>query len=246
MTCILSLPATKAIAQSCFYNPIPLPRNNQITDTLSRNDIPTGQGGFAKDYRVEFKTNDQVVFDLLSEAFDTIVTLISADGETIAENDDGSDGSTNSLLFARISDGGTYTVRIRGFGEKQGGSFNLKMTQLRNTGTQSGTNQITGTLSRNDIPTGQGGFAKDYKVQFNNGEQVVIDLVSDQFDTIVMLLSAEGKTIAENDDGPDGSTNSLLFARITESGTYTVRVRAFGETRGGVFNLKMTRLRPVQ
>ncbi len=244
--CTLSLPVPKAIAQARLYNPGPLPRNNQITDTLSRDDIPTGLGGFAKDYRVEFRAGDQVVIDLLSDQFDTIVTLISADGETVAENDDGPDGSTNSLLFARIPENGTYTIRVRAFGDKQGGNFNLKMTHLRDSTTQSGNRQITDTLSRNDIPTGQGGFAKDYKVEFNEGEQVVIDLASDQFDTIVTLLSADGETVAENDDGPDGGTNSLLFARITKGGTYTVRVRAFGETRGGAFNLKMTRLQPRQ
>ncbi|MDJ1180938.1 PPC domain-containing protein [Roseofilum sp. BLCC_M91] len=107
------------------------------------------------------------------------------------------------------------------------------------------TNEITDTLSQKDIPTGQGGFARDYIVKLNEGDNVVIDLYSDQFDTIITLLAEDGTTVAENDDGPDGSTNSLLFARITESGTYIVRVRAFGETAGGQFNLKLTRLRPI-
>ncbi|NEQ63955.1 MAG: peptidase [Symploca sp. SIO2D2] len=88
-------------------------------------------------------------------------------------------------------------------------------------------------------------FARDYTVNLSQGDQVAIDLISDQFDTIVTLLDDDGSTVAENDDGPDGSTNSLLFARITDSGTYIVRVRAFGETRGGDFTLKVTRLRPV-
>ncbi|MDK3155509.1 PPC domain-containing protein [Kamptonema cortianum] len=114
-----------------MYNPKPLPPNNEITDTLSRDDIPTGQGGFARDYIVELNEGDQVVFDLTSEQFDTILTLLAADGSTIAENDDGPDGTTNSLLFARITQTGTYIVRVRAFGETRGGTFNLKMTRLR-------------------------------------------------------------------------------------------------------------------
>lgn len=105
--------------------------------------------------------------------------------------------------------------------------------------------EISDTLSDKDIPTGQGGFARDYLVTLNQGDNVAIDLVSDSFDTIITLMSADGSTIAENDDGPDGSTNSLLFTRITEPGTYIVRVRAFGDTAGGSFKLKVTRLRPV-
>jgi hypothetical protein len=133
------LPATAlAIAMSAasvgaqnMYNPIRLPSNNEITDTLSERDIPTGQGGFARDYLVTLQAGDQIVIDLLSDSFDTIVTLLGPNGMTIAENDDGPDGTTNSLLFARITEGGNYTVRVRAFGEGGTGSFNVKVTRLR-------------------------------------------------------------------------------------------------------------------
>lgn len=106
-------------------------------------------------------------------------------------------------------------------------------------------NEISDQLSNKDIPTGQGGFARDYEVELSDGDQVAIDLTSDDFDTIVSLLSEDGSTIAENDDGPDGTTNSLLFTRIVDAGTYVIRVRAFGETNGGKYTLKITRLKPI-
>ena len=105
--------------------------------------------------------------------------------------------------------------------------------------------QISDTLSENDIPTGEGGFARDYTINLEKGDQVAIDLISEDFDSILVLIAADGSTVAENDDGPDGNTNSLLFARITETGKYIIRVRAFGETGGGTFTLKVTRLKPV-
>jgi len=74
---------------------------------------------------------------------------------------------------------------------------------------------------------------------------LVIELTSESFDSIVTLLAPDGSTVGENDDGPDGTTNSLLFTRITKPGTYVVRVRAFGETGVGPFKLKVTRLRPI-
>ena len=109
----------------------------------------------------------------------------------------------------------------------------------------SGNYEISGKLSEEDIPTGEGGFARDYYVRLQKGDQVAIDLLSEEFDPIVMLIAEDGSTIAENDDGPDGTTNALLFARITEGGRYIVRVRSFGETGGGKFTLKITRLKPV-
>ena len=103
---------------------------------------------------------------------------------------------------------------------------------------------ISDILTEDDIPTGEGGFARDYHVQLEKGDQVAIDLSSDNFDSMVMLIAADGTKVAENDDGPDGTTNSLLFSRITEAGKYIVRVRAFGDTSGGEFTLKLTKLRP--
>lgn len=105
-------------------------------------------------------------------------------------------------------------------------------------------NEIADKLTESDIPTGLGGFARDYLVKLNKGDNVAIDLTSDSFDAMVMLLSADGTTLSENDDGPDGTTNALLFTRVTTTGTYVVRVRAFGETGVGNFKLKVTRLRP--
>ncbi len=120
-----------ANAQVQLYKPIPLPSTNQITDTLSDKDIPTGQGGFARDYSVELEAGDQVAIDLTSDNFDTMVTLIASDGSTVGENDDGPDGTTNSLLFARIIKTGTYIVRVRAFGETGVGKFTLKVSRLR-------------------------------------------------------------------------------------------------------------------
>ena len=107
------------------------------------------------------------------------------------------------------------------------------------------TGAVSDRLSEKDIPNGQGGFARDYSIKLNAGDNVVIDLTSDSFDTIVTLLGPDGSTVGENDDGPDGTTNSLLFARITKTGMYVVRVHAFGETGVGPFKLKVTRLRPI-
>ena len=127
----LGLSPTATLAQTKLYSPVPLQTGKQISDRLSEDDIPTGQGGFARDYRVTLTAGDQVVVDLISDNFDTIVALMAMDGTTVAENDDGPDGSTNSLLFTRINKAGTYIVRVRGFGESASGPFKLKVTRLK-------------------------------------------------------------------------------------------------------------------
>ncbi|MBD2036566.1 PPC domain-containing protein [Phormidium sp. FACHB-592] len=127
----VSMNTAIANAQASFYKPMPIVSGKTLTDKLTNKDLPTGQGGFARDYVLPLKEGDQVSIDLTSENFDTLVTLIGNDGSTVAENDDGPDGSTNSLLFTRITKTGNYFIRVRAFGELAGGNFKLKVTQLK-------------------------------------------------------------------------------------------------------------------
>ncbi len=119
-----------ATVTSRVYEPIPLPISQPIADTLSPGDIPLGQGGFARDYKVSLTVGDQAVIELKSERFDTFVSLLASDGSTVGENDDGPDGTTNSLLVVSIFKTGIYTVRVRASNKAQEavGPFTLFVT----------------------------------------------------------------------------------------------------------------------
>ena len=71
-----------------MYNPRSLDAE-EIKDTLSADDIPTGVGGFARDYTVNLESGDQITIDAVSEEFDTLVTLMDGNGIVVNENDDG-------------------------------------------------------------------------------------------------------------------------------------------------------------
>lgn len=128
---LLVLNTAKGNAQERIYSPVPLTPGTTIADRLTDKDIPTGQGGFARDYVLQLKEGSQLAIDLTSENFDSIVSLLGGDGSTVAENDDGPDGSTNSLLFTRITKTGTYYIRVKAFGEVAGGNYKLKVTLLK-------------------------------------------------------------------------------------------------------------------
>ncbi|BAQ66274.1 pre-peptidase C-terminal domain-containing protein [Geminocystis sp. NIES-3709] len=120
-----------ASAQSKIYNPIPIQESQPISDTLTSDDIPTGEGGFARDYIISLEKGDQIAIDLMSDDFDTVVALIKQDGTTIAENDDAPDSESNSLLFTRIAEEGIYIIRVKAFGTTGNGKFTLKLTKLK-------------------------------------------------------------------------------------------------------------------
>jgi hypothetical protein len=113
------------------YKPIPLSPSGEIKDILSDRDIPTGDGGFARDYSIQLIAGDLLAIDLSSESFDTVVILIDAAGKNVSKNDDGPDGNSNSLLFTKIKNSGTYIIRIQGFGETSSGEFKLKVRKLK-------------------------------------------------------------------------------------------------------------------
>jgi hypothetical protein len=113
------------------YLPIPLALGQELKDVLTDRDIPTGQGGFARDYMVTLKAGDQIAIDLISEVFDPMLVLMTKEGTPIAENDDGPDGTPNALLFTRIVKAGNYVIRVRSFGETAGGAFRLIVTPLK-------------------------------------------------------------------------------------------------------------------
>jgi Bacterial pre-peptidase C-terminal domain len=128
-TTIVETPAPKNTR--FVYAPISIPAGGEVKDTLSDRDIPTGDGGFARDYSIQLKAGDQIAIELTSETFDAVVTLLNSEGKTIGKNDDGPDGSSNSLLFTRIKDTGNYVIRVQGFGETSSGAFKLKVSKLK-------------------------------------------------------------------------------------------------------------------
>lgn len=128
----LCLSATLSTAQAQLYKPIPVSVGNPIKDTLSDKDIPTGKQGFARDYIVRLEAGDDVAIALESDSFDTFVMLIASDGSIVGENDDKSDGGTNSLLVTKIDKTDDYIIRVRASGEtKAKGIFTLKVTPQR-------------------------------------------------------------------------------------------------------------------
>jgi hypothetical protein len=121
----------RAKSTGSVYAPIKLPSSGEVRDVLSEKDIPTGEGGFARDYAISLVAGDQLAIDLTSDVFDAVVILLNAEGKNIGKNDDGPDGTSNSLLFIRIKDTGNYVIRVQGFGETSSGDFKLKVSKLK-------------------------------------------------------------------------------------------------------------------
>lgn len=111
------------------YDPPPLRDGRFVDASLGNGDIPTGQGGFFRDYRIDLREGDLVIATLDSDDFDPDLTLIGPDGQRVAYDDDGGEG-LNAMLVGRIKTGGRHLVRVGSVGDGNG-RYRLRLDSLR-------------------------------------------------------------------------------------------------------------------
>ena len=113
------------------YKPNPISSGIDIDDVLTDRDIPTGQKGFARDYIINVQQDERLEITVNASAFDTVLSLLDSKGEVVAENDDTASNNTNSLIFFKVRQSGTYTIRVSSFGGSSGGKFVLRVNKLK-------------------------------------------------------------------------------------------------------------------
>ncbi|MEM0978685.1 MAG: tetratricopeptide repeat protein [Cyanobacteria bacterium P01_H01_bin.58] len=91
---------------------------------------------------------------------------------------------------------------------------------------------IEGTLDVNsEVLEQDGTYYNVHTFEGQAGQAVEIQLMSDEFDTYLLLQSPEGTLLSQNDDGPEG-TNSRIVVFLPITGTYTILANTYaaGET----------------
>ncbi len=81
---------------------------------------------------------------------------------------------------------------------------------------------VTGTLSADDCPLGAGIFYDQWQFAGNVGTNVIIDLMSDDFDTYLSLLNPVSAIAATGDDGGAG-TDSFIAHTLDSTGTWSIQ-----------------------
>ncbi len=80
------------------------------------------------------------------------------------------------------------------------------------------------------------GASHTYTLEARAGQRLQVALTSDQFDP-VLTITGPGDFSLENDDGPDGTLNSALDARLPAAGTYRIVVGSFQGSGSGDYRL---------
>src|SRR5690606_23766827 len=185
--------------------------------------------GAPREYELRITRTSRVTIDLRSEDFDTVLELR---GNNVSqENDDG--GNNTDSRISTVLQPGNYRVIARGLNENASGLFELSATASdlpAGTSLRSG-----GELALDTTIIGLIDGAQRYELQVTQPGQLLIDMRSDDFDA-VLELQHNGATVAEDDDGGDGS-NARISAQV-QPGSYTVIAKRYGDGSGsGLYEL---------
>lgn len=92
---------------------------------LDDGDAETDTGRYYDSWVVDGRAGQTLTVDLASGDFDTVLHLVSPDGETLEENDDA--GGTNSRIVARLPTTGRYRVRATSYGAEEVGAYRVSV-----------------------------------------------------------------------------------------------------------------------
>ncbi|WP_291843438.1 PPC domain-containing protein [Maricaulis sp.] len=200
----------------------------------------------AETYPVELAVDDILVVTTyaLTDGLDTTLTLISADGTIIAQNDDRGDGSLNSQLVFQAPEAGRYTVELGTFDAASFGDLVLSVAIDPNAEVPFDFDSIERTpFAEYDGTIGGREAEFDYPIELAAGETLlaIAEAVTGDLDTVLRLVGADGNPVALNDDRGDGSLNSAIAFTAPETATYTLELRRYrsGESSGD-FRLELS------
>jgi hypothetical protein len=185
-------------------------------------------------------TGETVTIAMSSNDFDTYLELYAPNGTLFAMDDD-SGGNLNALIQSVVlPDTGTYIIRLKAF---SGGSGSY-------TATMSFTGGFVGEtmpLTSNDYMISYGqrmtsnlaGFGGHRWAFYGTaGDVVIINVYSNDFDTVVELHDPSLMMLAQDDDGGDG-TNSFLTYTLPRSGEYGIVVHGYSEGASGNYTVEL-------
>jgi Tol biopolymer transport system component/heme/copper-type cytochrome/quinol oxidase subunit 2 len=210
------------------------PSSSTLTDGDSVNDYL--DYNTYTDYAVSLTAGQTLTASMVSNDFDTYLYLLDANDRQIAYDDDGG-SDVNSLLTYSANSAGTYYVRAYSYNGNGAGDFSLDISITGGGTSPSSSSSLTDGDSVNDYLDYN--TYTDYAVSLTAGQTLTVNMRSNNFDTYLYLLDANGREIAYNDDGGT-DTNSLLTYTANAAGTYYIRAYSYVGNGSGNFSLDVT------
>ncbi|MDH3207781.1 MAG: PPC domain-containing protein [Gemmatimonadota bacterium] len=182
---------------------------------------------------------------LESDDFDAYLYLTGPGMGEVLTDDDGA-GDLNSMIDVTLTSDGPYTVVASALGSGDFGAYTIRVEEAADLNTlpiTGGTvdlgQTVDGQLLFADPVILEGRRGQVWGLDATAGQQVVIDLRSDDFDSYLYLVGPGLVEPLSDDDGGDG-TNSQITTTLPETGTYRIIASPYSTDDSGSFTLSVS------
>jgi hypothetical protein len=194
---------------------------------LGGSDPRDSSGSYYDDYRFRIEAGQRIRASASrpggSQLDPVLEVYAPGQSQPIAVNDDGG-GFPNALLEFVAPRSGTYVVRVRSYGSSTG-AYDFRIEPLTQLSATLSLGAVNNGRFDNSVPRNGQVHYIDYEVQLRAGQDIVLRMNADSFDSVIQVFSAGsegGSPLAVNDDF-GGTLNSALLFRAPRDGTYIVR-----------------------
>lgn len=225
--------------------PQPLAFEATVQGEIGDTDNEDGDGRHFEAYSFAATEGQRIRAIMRSGDFDTYLQIGNAEGEfsTLASDDDGLAEGTDSRLDFTIPSDGTYVLRASPLGSDGEGLYSLELID-RGPQPRPGSllvgSTARGTLTETDATAADNSFYDAYRVTLKEDDELVITMVSNEFDSVVFVgrdqEGGELEILGSDDDGLS-DTHAKLEWKAPADGTYEIRAGSFAQGQTGSYAL---------
>jgi len=218
-----------------------------VEGEIGENDS-TDTGGRSFDaYRFSATAGQRVRAIMRSGDFDSLLQLSRAEGdfEAIASDDDGLGEGLDSRLDFTIKEDGDYIIRAMPYAADSKGLYSLELLD-RGPEPKPGSllvgTTVRGVLTETDATTGDNSFYDAYRLTLREDDKLIITMVSNDFDSFLMVGRQEGDADFEllaSDDDSLSDTHAKVEWTVPDDGVYEIRANAFAAGQTGAYALRV-------
>lgn len=202
-------------------------------------DLGRGQAAF---FRLPEGADIEALTRSLARGTDTVMALLDRQGRLLADDDDGGEESLASRIEVAADQGGPLFLRV-GVLEQAGGQFELVLRPAPAADPTGAPRSLTEAAGQHPLSVGQAvtirlrGRDEAYFRLPPGGQDLVVltRALSGGTDTTLALLDANGRDLAEDDDGGDEQLASRIEVPGGQRRPLYVRARVLGNA--GTFEL---------
>ena len=167
-----------------------------------------------------------VSLEVEAEEFDVDVRVVAPSGDEVRTDSDG--GADGQVTILALPESGQYLVEVMATSETARGIYEI-------TATSEFAQLGVGEPDRGTLGAEGRGL---WSFLGARRQLVSVEAESDDFDTVLRLISPAGEEVANDDDSGDG-TNSRVLRMLPMQGQYLVQVRAFDGGTNGMYDITL-------